>query len=89
MPTGIQKGANFDNTTVVVGSGSYDPIAGIIIAKRWDKLNLQVNGLYKHTTDGFQGNYYGSIAIQNLSLSYRIKGAATFCALPMDKKTND
>jgi hypothetical protein len=86
LPTGIQKNANFDNTTVVVGSGSYDPMAGIIIAKRWDRLTLQANGLYKHTTNGFQDNYYGSIAIQNASLSYSIKGTSAFCA-PSETKT--
>lgn len=89
LPTGIQKDANFDNTTVVVGSGSYDPMAGIIASKRWDKLTLQANGLYKHTTNGFQGNYYGSISIQNASLSYRIKGENAFCALATDDKATD
>lgn len=87
LPTGIQKDANFDNTTVVVGSGSYDPMAGIIISQRWSKLTLQANGLYKHTTNGFEGNYYGSIAIQNVSLSYRIKGESAFCVLTTDDKT--
>lgn len=73
LPTGIQKDSNFDNTTVVVGSGSYDPMAGILFSKHWDKMTLIGNGLYKYTTAGFQGNYYGSIAIQNLALSYKIK----------------
>jgi hypothetical protein len=35
-------------------------------------MTLVGNALYKHTTKGFQDNYYGSIAIQNLSLSYKI-----------------
>lgn len=87
LPTGIQKSANFDNTTVVVGSGSYDPMAGIIMSKRWDKMTLQGNALYKHTTNGFQGNYYGSIAVQNVSLSYRIKGSHGFC--PSSLETNE
>ncbi|MCF6132169.1 transporter [Flavobacterium wongokense] len=88
LPTGIQKDANFDNTTVVVGSGSYDPMAGIILSKRWDKITLQGNALYKHTTKGFHDNYYGSISIQNLSLSYNIKGGNAFCALPSDDKSD-
>ncbi len=88
LPTGIQKDAAFDNTTVVVGSGSYDPMAGIIAAKRLGKFTLQGNALYKHTFNGFQGNYYGSIAIQNLSLSYRIKGQNAFCALLNDDETD-
>lgn len=89
LPTGIQKSANFDNTTVVVGSGSYDPMVGIIASKRLDKLTLQANALYKHTTNGFEGNYYGSISIQNVALSYRIKGENTFCPSSLDTKTED
>lgn len=85
LPTGIQKEANFDNTTVVVGSGSYDPMVGIIASQKWDKLVLQGNVLYKHTTNGFEDNYYGSIAIQNLSLSYTIKGMSSLCT-PSDTK---
>ncbi|KAB1158133.1 transporter [Flavobacterium luteum] len=80
LPTGIQKGSNFDNTTVVVGSGSLDQMAGLAFSKRWDKLTLQGNGLFKYTTTGFEDNYYGSISIQNLSLSYRIKGDNNFCS---------
>ncbi|TDD96947.1 transporter [Flavobacterium cellulosilyticum] len=72
LPTGIQKNSNFDNSTVVVGSGSYDPIVGVLFSKHWDKMTLVGNALYKYTTKGFQDNYYGSIAIQNLSLSYKI-----------------
>lgn len=72
LPTGIQKSSSFDNSTVVVGSGSFDPMAGIVFSKSWGKLSLQGNGLYKFTTLGFQKNYYGSLAIQNLSLSYKI-----------------
>jgi hypothetical protein len=89
LPTGIQKNANFDNTTVVVGSGSFDPMAGIIASRQWDKLTLQANALYKHTIKGFEDNYYGSIAIQNLSLSYTIKGENAFCALPMAANTDE
>lgn len=29
LPTGIRKSSNFDNTTVVVGSGSWDPMLGV------------------------------------------------------------
>jgi hypothetical protein len=81
LPTGISKNANFDNTTVVVGSGSYDPMFGIATSKKWDKLMLQVSGLYKHTTNGFQGNYYGSLSVQNLSLSYDVAGENNVCSL--------
>ena len=81
LPTGIQKNSNFDNTTVVVGSGSIDPMGGIMFSKRWNNLALQGNGLFKYTTRGFQGNYYGSLAVQNLSLSYKIKNGGMFCSM--------
>jgi hypothetical protein len=74
LPTGIQKGSNFDNTTVVVGSGSFDPMVGLLFSKQWGKdVTLQGNGTYKFTTNGFKGNYYGNISVQNMSISYRIK----------------
>jgi hypothetical protein len=81
LPTGIQKNSNFDNTTVIVGSGSYDPMFGVSASKKWNKLMLQASGLYKQTTKGFEGNYYGSLFIQNLSLSYRIKGENNVCSI--------
>ncbi len=84
LPTGIQKNSNFDNSTVVVGSGSYDPILGVLFSKHWDKMTVVGNVLYKHTTKGFQDNYYGSIAIQNLSLSYKLKEGGRLC--PLDEK---
>ena len=89
LPTGIQKSANFDNTTVIVGSGSYDPMAGIIASKRWNNLTLQGNALYKKTTKGFQDNYYSSIAIQNISLSYRIIGENRLCPVMKEEKATD
>ena len=81
LPTGIQKNSNFDNSTVVVGSGSYDPMLGILFSKHWDKMTLIGSGLYKYTTTGFQSNYYGSIAIQNLALSYKIKEGGRLCTM--------
>ncbi|MBI2271928.1 MAG: hypothetical protein HYU69_16425 [Bacteroidetes bacterium] len=80
LPTGIQKGANFDNTTVVLGSGSVDPMGGIIFSKRWNKLALTGNSLFKYTTMGFDHKNFGSLSVQNLSLSYRIKDVNMNCA---------
>lgn len=79
LPTGIQKSANFDNTTVVLGSGSVDPIGGIIFSKRWNKLAITGNSLFKYTTRGFEHKNFGNLSIQNLSLSYRIKNATMNC----------
>lgn len=80
LPTGIQKGSNFDNTTVVVGSGSFDPMAGILFSKNWNMLTLQGNALYKHTTTGFEKTNFGSLSVQNLSLAYRLKGERSVCS---------
>lgn len=82
LPTGIQKNSNFDNTTVIIGSGSYDPLAGLIISKRWNKLSIQANTMYKYATLGFQQNYYGSLSIQNISFAYKLKSKD--CTCPTD-----
>lgn len=76
LPTGIQKGASFDNTTVVIGSGSVDPMAGIALSKRWDKVLLQGDGLFKYTTRGFEKTNFGNLSIQNIALSYMVVGGA-------------
>jgi len=81
LPTGVQKSSNFDNTTVVLGSGSYDPAGGILAAYHWGKFALQANLFYKYTTKGIHGNYYSSVFTQNAVLSYRLTGAQTaFCS---------
>lgn len=74
LPTGVQKGATFDNTTVVIGSGSIDPMAGLVFSQRWNRMILQGDGLFKYTTQGFEQTNFGSLSIQNVSLSYKIKG---------------
>jgi hypothetical protein len=81
LPTGVQKNSSFDNTTVIVGSGSYDPMIGVIFSKQWDKLTLNGNVLYKHTTNGFQKNYYGSLSVHGVGVSYKIKGESTICEM--------
>ena len=83
---GQQKNSNFDNTTVIVGSGSYDPMGGIVFSKKWGELTLQGSGLFKRTTNGFHGNYYGNLSVQNISLSYRIMGENDFCSLDTSTK---
>jgi Putative MetA-pathway of phenol degradation len=88
LPTGVRKPSSFDNTTVIVGSGSYDPMAGLIVSKKWDKFSIQANTLFKKTTKGFNDNYYGSLSIQNLSCSYRLLGAANSCNMDSSKTSN-
>lgn len=81
LPAGTRKSSNFDNTTVVVGSGSNDPMAGIMFSKIWSNFILQGNALFKYTTNGFGGNYYGSLAAHNISLAYKLKGEHLVCML--------
>ncbi len=79
LPTGVQKGSSFDETTVVVGSGSFDPMAGFSFAKGWNKLTLQGNALYRHTTKGFDNTTFSSVSFQNLTVAYSIKGHSAAC----------
>jgi hypothetical protein len=88
LPTGVRKPSSFDNTTVIVGSGSYDPMAGLIVSKKWNKFSIQSNTLFKKTTKGFNDNYYGSLSIQNLSCSYRLFGTANSCSIDSSKRSN-
>ena len=86
LPTGVQKDSKFDNSTIIVGSGSYDPMVGLLVSKKWDKLTLNGNLLYKKTTTGFEHNYYGSLSTQSLSISYKMKGETAICAVDEDEK---
>ena len=89
LPTGVKKSiSKFENVTLVVGSGSYDPMIGIIVSKSWDKFILQGNGLYKHTTNGFGKNYYGSLSVQNLTVTYKLKTMNNTCKTDSSKNNN-
>lgn len=86
LPSGIQKDSNFDDSTIIIGSGSYDPMAGILASKKWNKITLNANVLYKKANPGFENNYYGSLSTQNLTLSYKIKGETAICSLDENDK---
>ncbi len=79
FPTGVEKGSAFDETTVVVGSGSFDPILSIAASKRWNKLTLIGSAFHRQTTVGFENTTYSSVSLQNLMLSYTIKGHGNSC----------
>lgn len=79
LPVGQQKNSTFDETTVVVGSGSYDPMAGITIAKGWEKLTVKANALGKYTTNGFEDANYGNLLVQNMTVGYQLKGVNALC----------
>lgn len=79
FPTGVEKGSSFDETTVVVGSGSFDPILSVAASKRWNKLTLIGSAFHRQTTKGFENTTYSSVSLQNLLLSYTIKGHSNSC----------
>ncbi|MBN8695619.1 MAG: transporter [Bacteroidetes bacterium] len=79
FPTGVKKGSSFDETTVVVGSGSFDPILSLAASKKWNKLTLMGSALHRYTTKGFDNTTYSSVSLQNLLVSYNIKGHGTSC----------
>lgn len=85
LPTGQQKGSSFDNTTIVVGSGSFDPMLGLSVSKRWNKALLQFNTIGKYTTSGFDKTNFGSLSIQNLALAYQLKGPDAACTDSLTK----
>lgn len=79
FPTGVQKGSSFDETTVVVGSGSFDPILSLAASKKWNKITLMGSALHRYTTKGFDNTTYSSVSLQNLLVSYNIKGHNRSC----------
>lgn len=80
LPTGVEKGSAFDETTVVVGSGSYDPILSIAASKRWNRLALIGSAFHRQTTRGFENTTYSSVSLQNIVLSYTLKGHDNSCS---------
>lgn len=54
------------------GSGSWDPMAGLAITKRWGRFSLDSNVLYMFTTRGNQRTTLGDMFFYNLATSYRI-----------------
>lgn len=79
FPTGVEKGSAFDESTVVVGSGSFDPILSIAASKRWNKFTLIGSAFHRQTTKGFENTTYSSVSLQNLMVSYSIKGHSSSC----------
>jgi hypothetical protein len=47
-------------------------VVGFKFLKPLGKMNLNAYSIYKMTTNGFEGNNYGNVSIQSLSVSYLI-----------------
>jgi hypothetical protein len=56
------------------GSGSWDPIVGIALSKRIERLSLHASGLYTITTQGSQSTDLGNRAQASVAAAYRFGG---------------
>ncbi len=88
VATGQKKASACDETTVVVGSVSVDPMAGFALGKGWNKWTLKANALAKYTTKGFDDSYYGSLMVQNVTLGYQLKGMNALCTPDSSSSAN-
>ena len=61
------------------GSGSWDPMIGMAVTKRFDSLSLDANVLYAFSTEGAQDTDLGDTFHYNGALAYRaVKGRPSF-----------
>lgn len=67
LPTG---NSDANQRSFVAGSGSFDPLAGIVLVKRWNRFSLKGNVVYKLTTKGNEGVDHGDLLSHDVSLVY-------------------
>ncbi|MFO0357535.1 MAG: hypothetical protein ACK50A_11325 [Sphingobacteriaceae bacterium] len=79
LPTGIASGLAGENNSVI-GSGSFDPVAGISVLKTQQKSFIRLNVFYKQGTIGYNKTNFGSFLNGNLTFSYKIKSSNSFCS---------
>ena len=72
LPTGVRSDIGTETSTAI-GSGSWDPIAGVNAVKSWRKSFLRAGVFYKYSTYGFEGVNYGSFVGHSLSYTYEWK----------------
>ncbi|MCI0411798.1 transporter [bacterium] len=56
------------------GSGSWDPLIGIAVTKRFNGASVDANLLYTFSTEGAQETDLGDLLNYNLAVSYRLNG---------------
>ncbi len=54
------------------GSGSWDPMLGVAVTRRWGRICLDANVLYAFTTEGSQDTTLGDILNYNFAVSTRL-----------------
>jgi hypothetical protein len=80
LPTGAthvrdRDGDRFE-TEHQPGTGSLDPLLGLAVTRRFDRVSLDANALYHFSRRGAQDTRLGDRAQYNLSLAYRLGGEA-------------
>lgn len=56
------------------GSGSWDPLMGVVITKRYKLLSFNANFLYTFVTEGAQKTNLGNLINYNIAISHRVGG---------------
>ncbi len=76
MPTGKTNDRDVEGQVFEAefqpGSGSWDPILGAAVSKRFGDVSLDANVLYTFVTEGTQDTDLGDIFNYNLAVSYRV-----------------
>jgi hypothetical protein len=61
-----------DHGQIIVGSGSFDPLASLTASKQWSKFSVRTNLAYKLTTVSSNGIDYGDFLNYQLGVNYQV-----------------
>jgi hypothetical protein len=78
FPTG-EKSKLLAENSLTIGSGSYNPIAGLALVKSWQRIFIRANIYSKYGTNGYDNTNFGSTFNYNLTFSHKLKGARSVC----------
>lgn len=85
LPTGKQVHETLASD-VVIGSGSFDPLAGLVATYAQQNILVRVNALYKHNLEGTNNIQYGNNLTSSFSIGYSNSSNASLCAPPSKQK---
>jgi hypothetical protein len=78
LPTGAThvraRGGERLETEHQPGTGSWDPLLGLALTRRLERVSVDANVLYQFSTSGAQATRLGDRAQYNVSVSYRVGG---------------
>lgn len=78
FPTGVKSKLSGENN-LAIGSGSFDPVMGLVLVKSWQKSFIRANVFYKYSTIGYEKINFGNFLNHNLTFSYKLKGVSPVC----------